>query len=145
MTFSFDCLFWRSWFPPSLSLGFYLAAQVVRSCGSSIVWVYSTLLIQLRVPNELQGRMMALEMALYVVRSRCNWRWVNRTGDSAKWRWVKCTEYLQHVLYTVEKELTCSMGTTPTACMLLLRCAVHPPRVVARQGCTSQLRGHHHV
>ena len=42
-------------------------AQVVRSCGSSIVWVYSTLLIQLRVPNELQGRMMALEMALYVV------------------------------------------------------------------------------
>lgn len=46
------------------------AGQVVRSCGSSIVWVYSTLLIQLRVPNELQGRMMALEMALYVVRAR---------------------------------------------------------------------------
>ena len=45
----------------------FLAAQVVRSCGGSTVWVYSTLLIQLRVPNELQGRMMALEMALYVV------------------------------------------------------------------------------
>lgn len=37
--------------------------------GSSVVWVYSTLLIQLRVPNQLQGRMMALEMAAYVVRS----------------------------------------------------------------------------
>ena len=48
------------------------SAQVVRSCGSSIVWVYSTLLIQLRVPNELQGRMMALEMALYVVRAACS-------------------------------------------------------------------------
>ena len=43
-------------------------ATVVRSCGSSVVWVYSTLLIQLRVPNQLQGRMMALEMAFYVVR-----------------------------------------------------------------------------
>lgn len=43
-------------------------ATVVRSCGSSVVWVYSTLLIQLRVPNQLLGRMMALEMAFYVVR-----------------------------------------------------------------------------
>lgn len=44
-----------------------IPSTIVRSCGSSIVWVYSTLLIQLRVPNELQGRMMALEMACYVV------------------------------------------------------------------------------
>ena len=44
-----------------------IPSTIVRSCGSSIVWVYSTLLIQLRVPNQLQGRMMALEMAFYVV------------------------------------------------------------------------------
>lgn len=44
-------------------------ATIVRSMGSSVVWVYSTLLIQLRVPNQLQGRMMALEMAAYVVRT----------------------------------------------------------------------------
>lgn len=44
-------------------------SSIVRSMGSSVVWVYSTLLIQLRVPNDLQGRMMALEMAAYVVRS----------------------------------------------------------------------------
>ncbi|CAL8462528.1 g2061 [Coccomyxa elongata] len=42
-------------------------STIVRSMGSSVVWVYSTLLIQLRVPNQLQGRMMALEMAAYVV------------------------------------------------------------------------------
>ena len=44
-----------------------LPSTVVRSIGGSIVWVYSTLLIQLRVPNHLQGRTMALEMAFYVV------------------------------------------------------------------------------
>ena len=45
-----------------------IPSTIVRSCGSSVVWVYSTLLIQLRVPNQLQGRIMALEMAFYVVR-----------------------------------------------------------------------------
>jgi len=45
-----------------------IPSTAVRSCGSSVVWVYSTLLIQLRVPNQLQGRIMALEMAFYVVR-----------------------------------------------------------------------------
>ena len=44
-----------------------LPATLVRSCGSSVVWISSTLLIQMRVPNELQGRAMALEMAAYVV------------------------------------------------------------------------------
>ncbi len=53
-----------------------IPSTVVRSCGSSIVWVYSTLLIQVRVPNQLQGRMMALEMAFYVV-SLCN----NSSGE----------------------------------------------------------------
>ena len=48
-----------------------IPSTVVRSCGSSIVWVYSTLLIQVRVPNQLQGRMMALEMAFYVVSLSC--------------------------------------------------------------------------
>ena len=44
-----------------------LPSTVVRSCGSSILWVYSTLLLQQRIPNQLLGRMMALEMAFYVV------------------------------------------------------------------------------
>ena len=41
---------------------------MVRSFGSAVMWVYSTLLIQLRVPDDLLGRMLALEMAFLTVR-----------------------------------------------------------------------------
>jgi hypothetical protein len=33
------------------------------TAGSSTLWVYSTLLLQLSVPNALLGRMSALDMA----------------------------------------------------------------------------------
>ena len=36
-----------------------LLSTMVRSCGSAVVWVYSTLLLQIRVPNQMLGRMMA--------------------------------------------------------------------------------------
>ena len=42
-------------------------AIAVRSMGSSCIWVYSTLLLQLAVPNRLQGRIFALEMAFFTV------------------------------------------------------------------------------
>jgi hypothetical protein len=32
-----------------------LVATVVRSLGSASLWIYSTLLLQIRVENELQG------------------------------------------------------------------------------------------
>lgn len=35
--------------------------------GSATLWVYSTLMLQVRVPNTLQGRMFALEMAFCTV------------------------------------------------------------------------------
>lgn len=35
--------------------------------GSAVLWVYSTLLMQQRVPNELLGRLSSLESALYTV------------------------------------------------------------------------------
>jgi len=41
-----------------------------RSFGSSVLWVYSTLLLQLRVPDKLLGRMLALEVAFYTVSHR---------------------------------------------------------------------------
>ena len=40
---------------------------MVKSFGSSVMWVYSTLLLQLRVPDAMLGRMMALEMAFFTV------------------------------------------------------------------------------
>ena len=46
---------------------FILGSIVVRSVGSSVLWIYSTLLLQLRVPNSLQGRIFALEMAFLTV------------------------------------------------------------------------------
>ncbi len=44
-----------------------LVATAVRSAGSAGLYVYSTLLLQLQVPNELLGRILALEMALATV------------------------------------------------------------------------------
>lgn len=50
-------------------------STMLRSFGSSVLWVYSTLLLQLRVPDGLLGRMLALEVAFFTVRRfpfRCN-------------------------------------------------------------------------
>ena len=44
-----------------------LLCTVLRSAGAAIIWVYSTLLLQLVVPNALLGRMMALELAFNTV------------------------------------------------------------------------------
>lgn len=48
-------------------IGWVLAATFVRSIGSSTLWVYSTLLLQLTVPNSLLGRMSALDMAFFTL------------------------------------------------------------------------------
>jgi hypothetical protein len=40
---------------------------VVRSFGSSVLWTYITLLIQLQVPSEVQGRIFAIERAVDVL------------------------------------------------------------------------------
>ena len=42
-------------------------STMLRSFGSSVLWVYSTLLLQLRVPDQLLGRMLALEVAFFTV------------------------------------------------------------------------------
>ena len=46
-----------------------MASTVSRSFGSSVLWTYSTLLIQISVPTGLQGRMFAFERAVYVILS----------------------------------------------------------------------------
>ncbi|PSC75896.1 MFS transporter [Micractinium conductrix] len=50
---------------PSLTL--VLVSTVVRSMGSAALWIFSTLLMQKRVPNNFLGRMAAVEGALYTV------------------------------------------------------------------------------
>jgi hypothetical protein len=44
-----------------------IAAVFLRTLGSSTLWTYSTLMIQVAVPSKLQGRMFALEKALYTL------------------------------------------------------------------------------
>jgi predicted MFS family arabinose efflux permease len=44
-----------------------LVATAVRSMGSSCMWIYSTLILQLQVPNALLGRILALEMAMFTI------------------------------------------------------------------------------
>ncbi len=44
-----------------------LVSTVVRSAGSAVLWIYSTLMLQYIVPNQLLERVMALEMALFTV------------------------------------------------------------------------------
>ncbi|KAL4437964.1 hypothetical protein ABPG77_004185 [Micractinium sp. CCAP 211/92] len=44
-----------------------LASTIIRSMGSAALWVYSTLLMQKRVPNEFLGRMSAVESAGFTI------------------------------------------------------------------------------
>ncbi|KDD75234.1 hypothetical protein H632_c794p1 [Helicosporidium sp. ATCC 50920] len=44
-----------------------ILAQTVRAMGSAVLWIDSSLLLQLRVPNAVLGRVAALELAAYTV------------------------------------------------------------------------------
>ena len=49
-----------------------LLSTAIRSAGSAVLWIYSTLMLQFAVPNELLGRVLALEMALFTVSSHAS-------------------------------------------------------------------------
>ena len=49
------------------SLAGVLFATAARAAGSAVLWTYSTLLLQVEVPDALLGRICALEQALYTV------------------------------------------------------------------------------
>ena len=49
------------------SLAAVLAASAARAAGSAVLWTYSTLLLQVEVPDALLGRTCALEQALYTL------------------------------------------------------------------------------
>ena len=50
------------------NIALLLLSTAIRSAGSAVLWIYSTLMLQYLVPNQLLGRVMALEMALFTVR-----------------------------------------------------------------------------
>ena len=48
-------------------IGMVLLSSLVRATGSACLWVYSSLLLQLRCPGALLGRAAAAELALYTI------------------------------------------------------------------------------
>lgn len=54
------------------SLAMVLASTFVRAVGSASLWIYSSLLLQLRIPNAILGRVSAAEMAFYTVAEACS-------------------------------------------------------------------------
>ena len=50
-----------------------LVCSGLQSDGAAVIWMYSTLLLQLVVPNALLGRVMALELALDTVSPDVQW------------------------------------------------------------------------
>ena len=55
------------------NIALLLLSTAIRSAGSAVLWIYSTLMLQYVVPNKLLGRVMALEMALFTVKLLFLW------------------------------------------------------------------------
>ncbi len=52
---------------PLFNLGAVLLGGLVRSIGGGIVWVFSTQLLLVRVPNEIRGRIFGTEFGLFTL------------------------------------------------------------------------------
>jgi MFS family permease len=57
------------WFVMSLANNLWLASLgiLIRLAGGSLNWTYSNILIQIRVPERLQGRVFALDLGLFTL------------------------------------------------------------------------------
>src|SRR3954453_5870022 len=53
--------------------------------GGSILWVFSTVLLQLEVPDRFRGRVIAAELALVTLMSSASSYWTGRQLDHAGW------------------------------------------------------------
>src|SRR6185369_2855765 len=53
--------------------------------GGSILWVFSTVLLQLEVPDRFRGRVFAAELALVTLMSSASSYWTGRQLDHAGW------------------------------------------------------------
>jgi hypothetical protein len=53
--------------------------------GGSILWVFSTVLLQLEVPDRFRGRVFAAELALVTLMSSASSYWTGHQLDRAGW------------------------------------------------------------
>ncbi|OFW12401.1 MAG: hypothetical protein A3F69_03535 [Acidobacteria bacterium RIFCSPLOWO2_12_FULL_66_10] len=58
---------------------------LLAHCGGSILWVFSTVLLQMEVPDQFRGRVFAAELALVTLMSSLSSYWTGRQLDHAGW------------------------------------------------------------
>src|SRR3954470_11844019 len=68
---------------PSLPIA--AAAVLCAHFGGSILWVFSTVLLQMEVPDRFRGRVFATELALVTLMSSASSYWTGRQLDHAGW------------------------------------------------------------
>ncbi len=78
--------FWGVAWSPTLWI--LLLATMLRSGGSGIAWVYSSALLQMRVPSAFRGRVFAFDLAAFTLASATSTLWggfaIDRQGLSAR-------------------------------------------------------------
>ena len=68
---------------PTLSIA--ALCVLLAHFGGSILWVFSTVLLQLEVPDRFRGRVFAAELALVTLMSSASSYWTGRQLDRAGW------------------------------------------------------------
>lgn len=66
----------------STSLFFLLLATFIRTLGSGISWVYSSVLLQMTVPDKFLGRIFAFDFAMMTLAASVSTLWVGWAQDS---------------------------------------------------------------
>jgi MFS family permease len=67
------------------AIGWVLAATVVRGLGTGAVWVFSTVLLQLILPDGVRGRVFASEFALLTLTQSLSTLWAGFAADTLGW------------------------------------------------------------
>lgn len=67
------------------AIGWVLAATVVRGLGTGAIWVFSTVLLQLILPDGVRGRVFASEFALLTLTQSLSTLWAGFAADTLGW------------------------------------------------------------
>jgi MFS family permease len=67
------------------AIGWVLAATVVRGLGTGAIWVFSTVLLQLTLPDGVRGRVFASEFALLTLTQSLSTLWAGFAADTLGW------------------------------------------------------------
>jgi MFS family permease len=83
---------------PTLSLA--AVSVLLAHAGGSVLWVFSTVLLQMEVPDRFRGRVFAVELALVTLTSSISSYWTGYALDSAAWS-PRALSFLLGVLFCI--------------------------------------------